>query len=324
MSTSRRIVWIDDNPVRSSTAEDVGAVFTNVKGEDIAQEVEKLLKGPSPSLVILDHILDKTSTKNPMFQKGSTIAEAIKERWPFCPVVGITNAANFEDIDLRTKGTYDALFQFEKFGKCIDRIDAIRKGFALVARTKPKTAHKLIMLLKPPEDEMERLLAVLPDDFKEKEFSKDASVASRLHSWVAHLIERPGFLFDRLWAATFLGLNEIGFDKVASHFERAKCHGVFSNDQERRWWSSRLTELLYRACKPEAGEMSWQAGRSLHSISQEHFSHCYVCRKEYPETVGYLDTKSDERRAMHLKCTVLHPHHKRELYFEDIRMMRGS
>lgn len=167
------------------------------------------------------------------------------------------------------------------------------------------------------------MVAALPDDLKEKEYSKDASVASRLHRWVNHLVERPGFLFDHLWAATFLGLNEIGFEKVVLHFERARYQGVFANDQERRWWSSRLTELLYRVCKPVVGEMSWQTGRSLSAVHEEHFSRCYICRKEYPETVGYLDTKSNERRAMHLKCTVLHPHHKRELYFEDIRMMQG-
>lgn len=324
MSTSKRIVWIDDNPRRQRTADDIAAKFINVQNMDLAQNVEELLSGSPPPLVILDHVLDKTTTKNPLFRKGSTIAEAIKEKWPFCPVVGITNVDNLQDIDLRTKGTYDALFPFQDFGKCIDRIVAIRKSFALVTRTKAKTARKLVQLLKPPEDDIERLVAALPDDLKEKEYYKDASVASRLHRWVNHLVERPGFLFDHLWAATFLGLNEIGFEKVASHFERARYQGVFVNDQERRWWSSRLTERLYRVCKPVVGEMSWQTGRRLSAVHEEHFSRCYICRKEYPETVGYLDTKSDERRAMHLKCTVLHPHHRRELYFEDIRMMQGK
>ena len=326
MSTSKKIIWIDDNPTRSSIAEELGATFVNVRGKDLALQVAELLDGPPPSLVILDHILDKTTTTNPIFQKGSTIAEAIKEKWPFCPVVGITNVDNLQDIDLRTKGTYDALFPYYDFGKYIARIKAIRKGFALVTRIKAKTAHKLIHLLKPPEDDIERLVAALPDDLKEKGYSKDASVASRLHRWVNHLVERPGFLFDDLWAATFLGLNEVGFKKVVSHFERARYHGVFAHDQdqERRWWSSRITEHLYKVCKPVVGEMSWQAGRRLPSINEEHFSRCHVCRKEYPETVGYLDTKINERRAMHMKCTVLHPHHKRELYFEDIRMMRGS
>lgn len=324
MSKSKRIVWIDDNPGRKRTADDIVAKFINVQNMDLAKKVEELLSGSPPPLVILDHVLDKTTTKNPLFRKGSTIAEAIKEKWPFCPVVGITNVDNLQDIDLRTKRTYDALFPFQDFGKCIDCIVAIRKGFALVTRTKAKTARKLVQLLKPPEDDIERLVAALPDDLKEKEYSKDASVASRLHRWVNHLVERQGFLFDHLWAATFLGLNEIGFEKVASHFERARYQGVFANDQERRWWSSRLSKLLYKKCEPKPEEMSWHVGRRLRGIKKEHYSRCYACGKQFPDTVAYLDKISDQQRAMHLECTVLHPCFQRELYFEDIRMMQGQ
>ncbi len=322
MTTSGAIVWIDDNPGRARTADDLGAKFVNVQNKDLAPKVEELLTGPAPALVILDHVLDKTTTKNPVFQKGSTIAEAIKEKWPWCPVVGVTNVDNVQDIDLRTRETYDALFPFHDFRKHIDAIDAIRKGFALVTRTKTKTARKLVQLLKPPEDDVDRLVAALPEDLKES--SKDTSVASRLYRWVNHMVERPGFLFDHLWSATLLGLTEMGFDRVASRFKKARYNGVFSHNEAPRWWSSYLTQLLYKVCKPVAEEMPWQTGRQLPSVHEQHFSRCYVCRDEYPETVAYLDVKSDERRAMHLKCTVLHPHYKRELYFKDIRMMQGK
>lgn len=324
MSTSRRIVWIDDNPDRASTAEAVDAVFIDVKGKDIAQVIEELLKGSPSSLVILDHILDKTSTKNPVFQKGSTIAEAIKEKWPFCPVVGITNVDNFNDIDLRTKHTYDVIFPFYDFGKYIQRIGAIKRGFALVTKTKPRTARKLVQLLRPPVDDMERLLAALPDDLKEKEYSKDASVASRLHDWVNHLLERPGFLFDELWAATFLGLTEKGFEKVSRRFVRGKYTGVFAYQNEPRWWVTQLSVILYKQRSPEANELSWHTGRRLPGIKKQYFSRCCACKDESPpETVAYLDAAGTQRHAMHLKCTEFHPHHKRELYFEDIRIMQG-
>jgi len=322
MTTSRAIVWIDDNPGRARTADDLGAEFVNVQNKDLAPKVEKLLNGPAPALVILDHVFDKTTTKNPVFQKGSTIAEAIKQKWPSCPVVGVTNVDNVQDIDLRTRDTYDALFPFHDFHKYIDGIDAIRKGFALVTRTKAKTARKLVQLLKPPEDDVDRLIAALPEDLKES--FKDASVASRLYRWVNHMVERPGFLFDHLWAATLLGLTEIGFERVVSHFKKAKYNGVFSNDQDRRWWSSRLSKLLYKQCKPKAEEMPWHVGRRLRGVKKEHYSHCYACGKQFPDTVAYLDKLSDQQRPMHLECTVLHPRFQRELYFEDIRMMQGQ
>lgn len=321
MTVSKAIVWIDDNPNRASTAEDLGAKFIDVRHQDLAKKFPDFLKGPQPSLVLLDHVLDKTATTNPVFQKGSTLAEAIKENWPSCPVVGVTNVDNVEGIDVRTKRTYDALFPFQDFSQYIDRIEAIKKGFALVVRTKARTARKLVQLLKPPEDEEERLVAALPDDLK-KSFS-DPSVASRLYRWVEDLMDRRGFLYDKLWAATFLGLNESGFDKVVRTFKKAKYTGVFARSDDPRWWLNRLSHELYKQAKPASQEMSWHVGRRLRGIKEQHYSRCYVCDGDFPETVAYLDAASDQRRAMHLKCTVLHPRYQRELYFEDIRMMQA-
>jgi hypothetical protein len=320
MSPAKKIVWIDDNPGRAATAKDLGTRFINVNGKDLALAVKTLLDSTAPPLIIIDHVLDKVAANtHPVFLKGSTIAEAIKEKWPSCPVVGVTTADNLEDIDIRTKGTYDALFPFQHFAKYFNRITGIARGFALVART-DSDIQRLIKLLKPPQDEIDRLLDALTDDLKTS--AQDASVASRLYRWVERLMNRPGFLFDRLWSATFLGLNEKGFVKVARTFETAKYSGLFGQPDEIRWWSRRLSELLYKQCDPKSAELSWHVGRRLQGIKREHFSSCYYCKEEFPETVAFLDEASSEQRAMHLKCTVLHPRHNRELHFEDIRMMR--
>jgi hypothetical protein len=322
MRNPRAIVWIDDEPKRQRTAKDLGADFINVRDKNLEQTVIDLLKGPQPELIIVDHILDKTKSADRLFQRGSTIAEAIKEQWPACPVVGVTNVDNVEAIDERTKRTYDALFPFQEFRQHINQIFAMRKGFALVARSTIRSARGMVALLKPPKEELDRVEAALPDDLK-KSF-RDPSRASRLHHWVSHLVERPGFLYDKLWVATFLGLTEIGFEKVSAIFEKAQYKGVFAFAEAPRWWSSRLSELLYEECKPEAGEMSWETGRRLPGVKGQYFSRCYNCDKEFPETVAYIDRKSLERHAMHLKCTVLDPRYNRELYFEDYRMMQGK
>ena len=317
-----KIIWIDDNPSRESTARDLGARFINVKGKDLAPEIKNLLDGRAPQLVIIDHVLDKASdTTHPVFLRGSTIAEALKEKWPSCPVIGVTNAENLTEIDLRTKGTYDALFPFHNFGKYFDRIISIAHGFALVAKT-GSSIQSLVQLLKPPTDEVERLLDAFTDDLKTP--GQDASVASRMYRWVDRLMDRPGFLLDELWSSTLLGLNEAGFAVVDGSFEKAKYGGIFARANEPHWWSGRLSELLYKQCRPEAGELSWQAGRRLPGIKRKHFSMCYYCKEDLPETVAFLDEASKEQRAMHLRCTMLHPLHKRELYFEDIRMMRNE
>src|SRR5438128_1131929 len=127
MSSTKSVVWIDDEPRRERTARDLGAQFISARGKDLALIIEKLLsRTQRPRLIINDHVLNNTETKNPLFQKGSTIAEAIKEHWPGVPVVGVTNADNVGNIDLRTKQTYDELFPFLQFSNYIDRIEALK------------------------------------------------------------------------------------------------------------------------------------------------------------------------------------------------------
>jgi hypothetical protein len=320
-----KIIWIDDNPDRESTAEDLGARFINVRGKDLGPVVDSILKDHCPDLFIIDHILDKAASEtNAVFRKGSTIAEAIKAEWPSCPVLGVTNADKVGGIDLRTRRTYDILFGFHHFSSYFDRIKGIAKGFASVERT-GSDVNKLIRLLRPPTDEVERLGDALSDDLKK--VTQDASLASRMFRWVSRLMDRPCFLLDELWSATLVGLNEQGFAKVAAKFDGAKYSGVFSRPDQSRWWSSRLSQIVYELSPPDVGEFTWHVGRRLPGIKKLHFSSCYYCDGkfgDYPETVAFLDETTDERRAMHLRCTELHPRYQRELYFEDMRMMRGD
>jgi hypothetical protein len=320
MRASRRVVWIDDNPEREGTAKSLPARFINVNGRDIAKAVEGLLGSSEPGLVVVDHILDKGTATNRLYQRGSTIAEAIKEKWPSCPVVGVTNASRVSEIDVRTRRAYDVLFPYLNFQKYKNRIAGMKRGFATIARTDTRDARAIVHLLKAPSDDEARLLAALPDELKKS--SGDASAASQSYTWVQRLCARPGFLYDNLSAATHLGLNSVGFKKVGAYFVDAKYIGLFAQGDEPRWWVSRLTDLLYAKCKPGLDELPWHVGRRLPGLNAQHFSRCFKCREDFPETVAYLDAESDQREAMHFRCTLLHPKYKRELYFDDIRMMQ--
>ena len=322
MSKRERIAWVDDNPTRAPTAAELGAQFINVQSEDLASTVAQLLNGPQRPLVILDHILDQTSSDNPVFKRGSTIAEALKEKWPACPVIGVT-AANVGDITLRTKEVYDDLLSYTDFRNHIDRIKPIARDFARISKARLRKPADLVALLKPPIDDASRLEAALPDDLKR--FLDDRSIASRTYRWVKQLTGRAGILYDALWTATYLGLNDSGLRKMSREFAGAEYKGVFRNPKTPRWWVSRLTETLFKKVQPDSGEMAWHAGRRLPGIRSNHYSRCYACDdRSPPEVVAYLDASSDERRPMHLTCTVLDPRYKRRLYFEDIRMMQGG
>jgi len=181
---------------------------------------------------------------------------------------------------------------------------------------------RAIILLSPPDDEKNRLIDAFPESLKK--LSLDASAASTFYHWVRHLRDRAGFLYDELWAATIIGLNEGGFAKVRDLFEEAKYTGIFYLENDPTWWSSSLIDLLYKNVKPETEQFTWHLGRKLSDFGDEDFSVCFKCEKPFPETVAYLDRESSERYAMHLECTVLHPSYKKELFFEDVRMMDGN
>jgi hypothetical protein len=212
------------------------------------------------------------------------------------------------------------LLPSQHFEKYIDQIGAIRGGFALFARMPVKSATNIVGLLKPPKGERDRLIEALPENLKGE---RDPSMVSRLFRWVEKLIERPGFLFDSLWAATLIGLNADGFDRAMERFKKTRYRGIFAFEKDARWWASSLVKELIEEVGLLNGEMSWNAGRRLSGINAKQYSKCYSCGNEYPETVAYVDEVSVDRKPMHLQCTVLHPRYKRELYFEDIRMMRG-
>lgn len=322
MSSRNKIIWIDDDPKRKRFADEMGAEFINARLLHLPENIESIFEGKQPYLIILDHFLINTRDENRLLQRGSTIAEAFKEKWPTCPVICITATDNFQNIDLRTRSTYDKLFRSYNFSQYRDEIDSIARGYALIAK-KTLSETSLITLLKPPKDEVDRLSETLPSELRKN--SLDPSFPSAFYNWVEHIFDRPGFLYDDLWAATFLGLTEEGFQKISDKFEKAKFTGIFSRDSESRWWLVSLTEILFNLVEPEPGERSWHVGRQLsRKLKKADYSKCYKCKKPFPETVAYLDSESTERRAMHLECTELHPGYKRQLYFEDIRMMAGD
>jgi CheY-like chemotaxis protein len=152
-----KIVGIDDEPNRVRTANLLNesstfeVCFENVKKKDLAEAVNQLLSGPQPALVILDHILDHALAGSLVFRRGSTIAQAVKEKWPGCPVIGVTNIDRLQSIDIRTRATYDDLYPLVYFGKYVDRIDGVAKDFAKITKKKPKSVSDIVGAVVPSE-----------------------------------------------------------------------------------------------------------------------------------------------------------------------------
>lgn len=323
-----RFVWIDDNPERrelsDALAEGLGVDcdFVDVVGKDLSGELVSIKGDSPPDLIILDHVLDKTAAESRVLGTGSSVAAVLREWWPSCPIVGITAARKRPDIDMQKERAYEELFSADQFRRTYSCVAALASGFAGLGKPVSNAAG-LCDLFAPPQDDSERLLSALPDDVKSG--LADRSLASRLYSWSRDfLFGRPGFLHDRLWAATLVGLKESSFGKVTDIFKSAEYSGIFACSYRERWWSTSVRQAIYRACDTGPGEMPWELGCRLEGIGKRDLSKCYACGGDFPETVAYVDEASDERHPMHIGCTEPHPNYQDILLFDQIRMLAGD
>lgn len=327
MSPKAQILWIDDNEDRkrgaSNLDDETGMTveFVSLRQKDVPKVLEKIRAEQSPSLIIIDHVLNNTKSGD-WTQLGSTLVGFFRESWVGCPIFGITAAKNLGKIDIE-RYAYDELIDFVDFGNYIHYIPNVVKGFKQCKRV--KSVDGWINLLKPPKDETERIKECIPYDTKTDVEKK--GFASQAYRWFSSkFYNMPGFLYDKDWVATFIGVKKEEVERYIKFFDEAKYIGIFNNPDIPRWWKARLYQVIYGKCKDEsaASHSSQDVGNEVLKVKKEDRSICYVCKKEWPETIAYKDDSTTATlEQMHLRCTVAHPLYPYEPMFEEIRVMAG-
>ena len=325
MKRKYKFVWIDDTPQRERSAKNMSAALTvdidfrGLKGKDVNNELQKLMDGEEPDLILMDHSLDQAEFK--AIRSGSSAAAIIRETWPSCPIVSITGT-DISDMDSRHRSAYESVFQFSNISKRYSKILSIAEGFYILKNSPPRSTNDLLAYLKTPSDDYEKMSKILPQELKDN--FEDRSLSTEFFRWCdAILFKRPGFLYDRQWTATFLGLSDTGFKKVENLFDSAKYNGVFSDISSERWWK---TDLLYiLGNKSSRIGLPWELGKELVGDKKNLLSKCHVSQEIHPETVGATDTTNDaEWHPMKLKYTEPHPNFEDMLFFEELRIMKPA
>ena len=318
----QKFYWIDDNPERSPAAVsmqetlEVKVEFKDIRGKNLEEWLPNLLLSTEPELVILDQNLEEANRG--VFKKGSTVAAFIRETWPECPIVCVTgeDLHNFSSIQ---KTLYEDIYPYSGISNYYNRITSIANSFKLIKEKIPKNLSDIISLLQVPEADSDKLITILPTSLKE-DFD-DNGIIIEISRWVRDvLVKRPGFLYDKTWLATLIGIKPESFEKVSHYFEEAKYRGVFSNSSDTRWWKSTALQILYDISDIKG--LPWHRGRGISGITAADYSICYASGEALPETVAFVDsTKSAEEKPMKIKYTTLHNDFESMLYFEDIRLM---
>ncbi len=325
MTEKLKIVWIDDNPEREKDAKNLGeslsaqVKFIGLKNKSVDEKLSELILGEEPDLILMDHSLNNADSIT--YKTGSTAAFYIREQWPNCPIISITGVS-LSEVDVRHKAAYEGMYPIDAISNNYFVIQAVALGFREMKKRQLTSIDAIIDLLKSSEEDGEKIKKILPKEIKEN--LEDKSLLVEIYRWFSSvLLERPGFLYNRIWVATFLGLNQEGFAKVENIFENAKYKGVFSNKTQERWWKSKVLNILGEEVE-EIG-LPWEIGRNLSDISPNDFSKCYVAGENFPETVAAEDTTSDANwHPMKLKNTEAHPSFENMLFFEELRIMKPA
>ncbi|HOY17404.1 MAG TPA: response regulator [Haliscomenobacter sp.] len=320
-----KFIWIDDTPQRRKSADNmskelnIDVDFCDLKNKNVNSELQSISSKPEPDLVLMDHSLDQADGETT--RSGSSAAAILRENWHACPIVSITGT-DIIDMDTRHRSAYEAIFQYSDISRSYPKIMAIAKGFSSLKQKPPTTIKEVLDHLNVPEDERVRIIKILPGELKDNFNNK--SLLLEIYRWCESILfKRPGFLYDRLWASTLLGLNLDGFKQVEAKFNSAKYQGVFTDHSDERWWKSELLSILGE--EVDQVGLPWVMGRALVDNKKDYFSKCYVNQEEFPETVAAVDATNDaEWHPMKLKYTDPHPIFEDMLFFEELRMMKAA
>ena len=320
-----KFIWIDDNKDRQGEAENLSANlkvevdFINVDNTRIEDKLVELVKQDMPDLIIMDHSLDRTISET--YRTGSTAATFLREHWKNCPIVSCTGV-EFSDIDNRHKSAYEGIYPINRISENYESIHSVALGFQVLRRCYPKEISDLFKLFNCPEEECERLHKILPKRIKEN--FNDKSLLLEIYRWCNTIFfERPGFLYDELWSATYLGLSQEGFSLIKHQFDSAKYDGIFKDGTRTRWWKNKLLEILSELVD-EIG-LPWVVGRNLVEKNEKYYSTCFASGEDYPEIVAAEDTTPGANwYPMKLKNTEPHPNYEEMLFFDELRMMKSE
>lgn len=324
MSKAPLFAWIDDDPQREKAVINYQSIskvrirFLSVRGKSLVPEIQKIMIADNhPDLFLVDHKLDKVS--DGPYISGSTVAEILREKWRDIPIVCVT-AVSLLDIAPSQRSIYDAIIPNTSLSSSFENLKVIAKDFATVGKSPATEVSQILKYLRAPSAETDRLLKILPDEVRSS--FGTPGLARAFYRWVLEtLVAKPGFLYDRLWAATFVGLTEKAFTKSETTFAAAEYKGFFKMRDKSRWWQSSLRDALSKSASAHGSLPPWELGHCLAGISRRDHSKCYVCGREFPETVGFTDESCQKRAPMHLHCSSPHPNMENLLYFEDIRIM---
>ncbi|WP_336291253.1 hypothetical protein [Aeromonas dhakensis] len=323
MTISFKFVWLDDKPDRANGWQ--GGLQGELLGNTVDAQLEVIAITETllrdglndlsqqwsynpPNLIMMDHNFASVAQR-PFDLQGSALAHLIRIRFPKIPIVCVSGQSiQSDDFSIEDMSEYTDMFDVNTLSdeKNQEHLFAIANDFnRLFFPPKSAVREALIDVLQAPDADRESLLRIMPEEIEGTYVH--GSSPHRIARWMLSvLMKRPGFLYDELEAATFVGLNKIAFqEKTSEIFSSARYKGPFATDSRPLWWATAMADALYSALPDSMAASSQLAGRELPGINPEDYSICAHTGQSSPppDVVAYTDASNRELRPVSRQYT---------------------
>jgi len=321
---SKILYWIDDthdvgkppSPAERKRLEKGLGVSLGIRTVKDRKQFDELLaqldsnKGKNVSGVIMDYQLTGVGEKG-LWAFGNTWAAEIRAVAASIPVIGISHEPEKQIPRLRLE-SFVAFFPRDVLMGLhppFNDLSALIIGYALAYGAfekqnegKPSGIELMIDLIKPPKPVSDLMAAAVPTKLTGGWDKETPHVASR---WIWHELQgRPGFLFDELALATYLGLNFHAIRLIYRRFQGARYAGAFASDQRPRWWVSSVREIAEKLIGQKiVGPISNARDRLLKALRVANDDRSKLLARAHPnqswefipDCVAYSDDEVEEK-----------------------------
>jgi hypothetical protein len=333
------VIWIDDDIDHMDIKKNLEAKETRLRIEfihadkNLSSRVDEYLSAikRSPDLFLID---DKLPTRRGFNRRGLSVGMQIREKLPEVPIYlfsAYPRGAIFTTLAQAAEKFADELLDLDIIqttGQKILYSDAI--DYRRIRNADRKSVTALFTLLQVPPADHNLVLDAFPVSLRNGLAPRKPASRNQIGNaiefgmWVRKtFLKLPGFVYDPLYSATKLGMTLKAFLKYSRRLAGARYAGVFCETQkEVHWWGSTLTRLVIDAAKQKPDEATsnvQKISRKVFNLKESQIAKCVVCRKEYPDTVGWNKYDESECQPVHYRCSIRHPLRPSALHFDQIR-----
>lgn len=314
----KTLYWIDDDHDQNSRRTPHGPSARAIKDglgvdfevklfsahEDYAEFIAKLPESKTYG-VLMDYKLTNVGARAGS-EYGTTWAAQLRALKPSIPIVGVS-LENEKEVPKFRMENFLAFFSRKVFldGKPpLLELKALLEGYTAIWRARTRVSSTsgldlMMKMVKAPEGAVELLRVSIPPALRGIWDDETSHAAAR---WIWHQFQgEPGFLFDELEAATFLGIKKEAFSEFAAAFANARYTGVLACEDRPRWWVCQMRAAAEKQIGQRlVGPVAQSRDKLLLSLGVDKTKTAGLFAKAYgrhgsdqpPECVAYRDQDS--------------------------------